>query len=309
MAALGLTCYTANLHRYLDAEWDAGRLVASSIRLSVRAEGDRVAFSHHAPPLDRLPDGSVLRYRGAESVPAALPRLAAELERHGRVLVVTDSARLPWSVTYGGRPAPHWLLIDGYRADSWHAVDEFTALLPDGGRQHSHRGWLGSAELSTAMAAPPSWTPEQRRRNELAFGSPVPVNAAAALWLSRGPGASSGPPRSAGTEGWLTGDDVLPFFADRLSGNGALLTRHLEDLWAAAGHRCFACRHRLAAEPDDDTRRELEATLARWERLPRTLRIATESADRGRPRPGLIRASLMGLLHVPDDEQAPEGAR
>ncbi|TYK52409.1 hypothetical protein [Actinomadura decatromicini] len=309
MAALGLTCYTANLHRYLDAEWDADRLIASSIRLSVRADGDRLAFSHHAPPLDRLPDGSLLRYRGTHSVPPALPHLEAELKRHGRTLVVTDGARLPWSVTYGGRPAPHWLLIDGHQADSWHAVDEFTALLPDGSRQHAHRGWLSTAELSTAMAVPPSWTPEQHRRNTLAFGSPVPVPAAAALWLHRSPG-TSGPARSTDAEGWLTGDDtVLPFLANRLSGDGALLSRHLEDLWAAAGHRCFACRHRLAAEPDDDTRQELEATLARWERLPQTLRIATESADRGRPRLSLIRASLTGLLHMPDDEQAPEGAR
>lgn len=299
MPVQGLSCYTANLHGYLDAEWDAGRLLGSSIRLAVRFADDGIAFSHHEPSLDRLPDGSFLRYAGSDSATAALPSLTDELSRHGRVLVVVDSARLPWSVAYGSRPAPHWLLVDGYGAGEWHVVDDFTALVPDGGEQRAYRGWLRTARLCSAMTLPTPWPPAQQHRNAMAFGSPVPVPATPALWLHRGghaPSQPDGVPAVGG--GWLVGDAaVLPFLARHLAVHEHA-ARHLEDLWAAAGHRCFAYRWRLAGDCDERVRLALRLSLAKWERLPRMLRIAVESVERGRPRPALVRAALEALLPV-----------
>jgi hypothetical protein len=285
-----LSCYTANLFAYLNADWDAAAMLGASIRLAVREEGDGLAYSHHAPPLDRLPDGSRLAYAGAGSGDAALPELAAELERHGRVLVVADAARLPWSASFGGRSAPHWLLIDGRRRPGqWHAVDEFAAWLPDGREQRPHRGWLATGPLLSAMTVPASWSTAQRRRNALAFGATVPVPETGVLWLGRGPGMSA----AAVGDDWTVGDgNVLPLLARRLA---VSVAEHLDDLWAAAGHRCFAYRWRLAHVRDEGARKMLRHAMQQWARLPQVLRIAAESAARGRPRPGLVRAAFAAL--------------
>jgi hypothetical protein len=294
----GLSCYTAALFRYLDVEWDAAALVARSVRLAVRTDlaDGRLAFSHHEPALDLLPDGSRLRYAAACGPAAALPELAGELARHGRVVIVADSARLPWSVVRGSRPAPHWLLVDGRRADGWHVVDSFAAQLP-AGEQLPHCGWLSTAGLSDAMRLPPSWAPEQELRNVLAFGSPVSIPRGGALWLRRSR-EPAGP--AAGESGrWLCGDaGALPFLISYLTDPGAGAARHLDDIWAAAGHRSFAYRWQLAADPGDRDRRALGEALSRWEKLPQLLRLAVESAGRGRPRPTLVRTALEALLRA-----------
>jgi hypothetical protein len=293
----GLSCYTANLHGYLAREWDAAAIVARSVRLAVRVDlpGGLLAFSHHEPSLDLLPDGSRLRYAGAASPAAALPGVAAELAAHGRVLVVVDGARLPWAVTRGGRPVPHWLLVDGRRPGAWHVRDGFAALLP-AGEQRPHAGWLCDAELRAAMTPPARWEPEQELRGALAFGAPVPAPAPAggAIWLRR---TRERPPPAPSPEGcWLRGyRDALPFLASYVAERAALAARHLDDVWAAAGHRSFALRWRLAREPSGRDGPVLAAAVARWERLPRLLRLAVESAARGRPRASLVRAALEEL--------------
>lgn len=293
----GLSCYTANLHAYLAAEWDATALVADSVRLAVRDGGGPLVFSHHAPPLDRLPDGSRLAYAGTDSPADARSRLAAELDARSRVLVLVDHARLPWSATYGGRSAPHWLLLDGRRGTGWHAVDTFRAVLPDGAEQRGYRGPVDTA----ALTVPLEWTPAQQRRTTLAFGAPVPVPAAAHVWLRRVPDGRAGP-GPAGVDRWVTGRAALDLIAERLTAPEARLDAHLDDLWAAAGHHCFAYGRRLAGTGDGPAKDALAAAGAAWGRLPKLLRVAAESAARGRPRPALVRAAL---AEVRDVEGAP----
>ena len=183
----GLSCYTASLHGYLAWEWDACAIIAQTIRLAVRVDlpDGELAFSHHQPSLDLLPDGSCLRYAAAPSPMAALPGVADDLAAHGRVIAVTNSSLLPWSAVRGGRPAPHWVLIDGSDGDRWHVTDMFTALLPVGGEQRPYRGWLDTVPLIEAMTLPARWTPQQGMRNALAFGAAVTVPDGAALWLRR----------------------------------------------------------------------------------------------------------------------------
>jgi hypothetical protein len=295
MSVRGLSCYTSNLHRYLDAEWDGDAFIARSVRLAARVDlGDGgMAFSHHAPGLDRLPDGSRLAYSAAESPGVALPALTAELDRYGRVLVVVDSTRLPWSVAQGCPATPHWLLVEGTGEAGWRVRDEFSALLP-AGMQLPYEGTLTTPELCDAMKLPDRWSPEQDRRNALAFGGEVTVPRYPALWLQRAADTRV-PPSAVGH--WLTGDEaVLTYLIGR--GPDDAMTAHFEDIWAAAGHRVFAYRWRLAGAPTEAERPALRMALAAWENLPRLLRFAVECAERGRPRRGLITTTLLALLSV-----------
>ncbi|MGI8667311.1 MAG: hypothetical protein ACR2N4_15020 [Jatrophihabitans sp.] len=296
----GLSCYTAALHGYLAQEWDATAVLARSVRLAVRAAdtGVRLAFSHHYPPLDLLPDRSRLVYAGAGSGLAALPGIAAELERHGRVIVVADSARLPWSVQRGGPASPHWLLVTDRAARGWWVVDDFTAL-QSAGEQLPYRGWLEDSTLAGAMTLPPGWPqPAHRLRNTLAFGAPVPVPQQGALWLRRQDGPADG--RSLDRDaGWQIGEAAaLAFLIQRAGAHQAVIAEHLDDLWAVAGHQWFACRWELGQPVGDAERARLEAALTRWSALPRVLRMAVDSAARGRPRTSLVLAALAGLAEV-----------
>lgn len=279
----GLSCYTANLLAYLTSFDDtAPDRFAESVRLAVRP--DDLAFSHHRTPLDVLPDGSVLRY-------TAGPGLEAEVERWGRVVVVVDNARLPWSPSYGtDATAPHWLLVDGRSGDSWHVVDHFAGLLP-AGEQLPFEGVLSTAALMHAMDGPEVLSAVQVRRNSLVFGHVVAVPDGRPKWLRR---VASGPRldhptgvRHNGGE-WLEGAaEVLPFLAGRFQEDPIGAAGCLDDLWSAAGHHVF--RYRLAG---------VEDAADAWRQLPGALRFAVDSARRGRPRDTLVDLTFRNLLHI-----------
>ncbi len=288
--SLNLSCYTGNLVAYLAAEFpQACQTFADSVHLALRADpADELAFSHHRFPLHRLPDATRLAYGTAPTLAGALAGVRAELSRHGRCLVVAENSRLPWSPSYGtAASAPHWVLVDDYdhgmAGGRWHLTDVFSGLMPDG-EQSPFQGWLGDAELAAAMTPPPQLTPEQRRRNDLAFGVPVPQpNPAGPQWLRREPDDGA----TASLIGdWLrTDQEVLPFVADYFARHGQRASRYVDDLWTAARHRAFA--HRLRGNP---------AAEAAWASLPGALRFAVDSAARGRPRTSLLRSTLEHLL-------------
>lgn len=297
----GLSCYTANLAGYLDAELpDVDGYLARSMRLAVRTDPltGGLAFSHHRYPLDSMPDGTRLRY---STLPhrAALVGLADELDRRGRLLVVTDGARLSWSPSrHRGAAAPHWLLVTGRRGQSWHVVDAFAGLLA-GGEQRPYTGWLSAAQLSEALTLPERWSAVQDTRNRMAFGFPVAVpEPAGPVWLRREESTvDTGGELDAG---WLVDEErVLPFLADYFTAAPELAARHLDDLWTAAAHRVFRYRW-LRALPDlpAELRRRYAAASEAWERLPSALRFAVDSARRGRARPSLLRQTFTHLLEV-----------
>jgi hypothetical protein len=245
-----------------------------------------------------MPDATLLRY--ATLPPrAALVGLADELSRRGRVLAVTDGSRLPWSPSrHRGVAAPHWLLVTGRRADSWHVVDAFAGLLP-GGEQRPFAGWLSTAQLTNAMLLPEHWLPEQHTRNRFAFGFPVPVpQPVGPLWLRREPEPSDADPPGLDLPGtWLVGDDdVLPFLADYFATSGPDGARHLDDLWTSAAHRVFRYRW-LCSRPGspDAVRQRYVAARDAWAQLPSAVRFAVDSAARGRPRPSLLRQTFAHL--------------
>jgi hypothetical protein len=321
----GLSCYTANLAAYLDGEMpDTGQWLAESVRLAVRTDlpDGELAFSHHAYPLDRLPDGTRLRYASAATAGQAETGLTIELERQGQVLVVVDNSRLPWSPAAGtGQAAPHWLLVTGRDspaagrpcgADSGVVVppgqpscqvrDAFSGLLP-AGEQPPYAGPLPVEALLDAMRPPPRWSGAQQRRNTLAFGFPVPVPADGTWqWLRRsaadGEQVPTRPPDLPGT--WLTDDDdVLPFLGALVAGQGEHAARYLDDLWSAAGHRAFRYRWRAGRPGLAETERDrLAAAAAAWGRLPVALRFAVESARRGQPRASLVTTMFAHLRDI-----------
>ncbi|MEJ2852343.1 MULTISPECIES: hypothetical protein [unclassified Saccharothrix] len=290
----GLSCYTANLLAYLvSADDTAADRFAESVRLAVRP--DDLAFSHHRTPLDVLPDGSVLRYTAS---PETVAGLEAELDRWGRVVVVVDNARLPWSPSYEtSATAPHWLLVAGRSGDSWHVVDHFAGLLPTG-EQRPFEGVLNTAVLLRAMDGPEVLSPEQVRRDSLVFGHMVAAPESGRKWLRREPGAAAGVasgPRlhsptgvRQGGERWLRGAaEVLPFLAERFQQDPIGAAGCLDDLWSAAGHHVFRYR-RAGAEDAADA----------WRQLPGALRFAVDSARRGRPRDTLVELTFRNLLHI-----------
>jgi len=296
---VGLSCYTSNLACYLAAEFaGAGAHLAGSVRLAVRTDlpDGRLAFSHHRYPLDRLPDGSRLRYACTADPAEAIAEVRAELARCGRALVVTDNANVPWSPSYrAGAAAPHLLLVTGQREGAWHVADAFGGLLP-AGEQTPFAGWLSTEALLGAMTPSGPWTAEQHDRNELAFGFPVAVPRGGPLrWLCRDAGSAA----HADLPGdWLVGDDrVLPFIAAYVVDHGAAAERHLDDIWTAAMHRVFRHRwRREAAGPSADDHERLETAAGAWERLPRALRFAVDSARRGKPRHSLVHTTFSHLL-------------
>jgi hypothetical protein len=297
----GLSCYTANLAGYLASERpDGQQWLAESVRLAVRTDGPdgELAFSHHQYPLDQLPDGTRLAYAGAADGADVIAGLTAELREHGRVLVVADNARLPWSPALGtGPPAPHWLLITGREGPGWQVRDAFTGLLA-AGEQLPFAGTLATKQLLSAMRPPPRWSAQQDRRNALAFGFPVPVPPGQARqWLRRIPDDHR-PAELAGT--WLTDDEaVLSFLAEHLAGHPERAERYLDDLWSAAAHRVFSYRW-LADRPGQPAgdRELLTAGADAWSRLPAALRFAVESAARGRPRDSLVTATFEHLRTI-----------
>lgn len=146
----------------------------------------------------------------------------------------------------------------------------------------------------------------QEQRDCLAFGFPVqlPGNGRP-RWLRRKPGGTT----ATGLAGhWLTGDaDVLPFLADYFAEPSSLAASHLDDVWAAAGHRRYAYRWRLGRiDPEGSEAPRLRIALACWKRLPGILRFTVESAQRGRPRPALARRAMDEVRQVTNDLPAHE---
>ncbi|MFG3077415.1 hypothetical protein [Streptomyces sp. NPDC048225] len=302
--SVGLSCYTENLAGYLSARvpGSAG-LLARSVRLAVDPGTGR--FSHHDRALDNLPCGTRLSYRGAPDARTALRGIAAELAERSRVLVVADSAALPWVRGTADEHAPHLVLVDGRTEEGdWHVVDGFSALFSGGASQEPFSGVLSTTELTALLAFPRGLSEVHRTRNTLAFGFPVaPPPYETYQWLAEERGSTE--ERLPGP--WLTGPPALARTARLLLDDLTGEAPHgvLEDVWAAAQHHLFRDDHLLATVGDTlspEERQVLGVTTAKWRELPRMLRFAANSARRGRPRPSLIESAFAALADA--EEQA-----
>jgi hypothetical protein len=297
--AEALSCYTANLATYLGRyRDDALDHIAASVRLAVRDDlpDDALAFSHHAKPLNVLPDQSRLVYTGDPDPAAALRAVARELAECGQALVVSNTATMDWSVTNGAAAAPHFLLVDGARPDGWHVDDRFVALRPGGEQQRPFAGWVSTATLVRCLTPIAPLPVPQRLRNQHAFGLPVALPPDGSYqWLTRA--QPSVEPDL--TEPWVTDDaEVL----DRLERFWSALParpergRFLDDIWAAAQHHTF--RYARLVSTVDLTGPEataLDLAIQAWRDLPMALHFAAQSGGRGRPRGSLVTSTFARL--------------
>jgi hypothetical protein len=290
-----LSCYTANLAAYLarfSPDDEVADRIAWSVRLSVRTDlPDGIGFSHHAEPLNRLPGGHVLVYRGADDPRQALQ---AEVARHGCALALTHSAQMPWSLADDEGNPPHLLLVDDVDHNRWHVIDHFAGLLPTGEEQQPYADWIDGDTLLGFMHGHRPFSEEQERRNHLVFGFPAPLPDARCRWLERvpGPDGSLVPPLPGR---WLYEPNaVWRFLDERLREQTTRKSepKFLDDLWAASQHHRHRCARLLLSPLCDDLglRSAVEELESQWAQLPRTLRFAAESARRGRPRAALISA-------------------
>ncbi len=294
-----LSCYTAGIAHYLDTEGVSGPdVVADSARLAVEPGRDDglLAFSQHALPLDRLPNGDRLVPWGSSDPDEARALLADQVHRYGRALVVASTDRLPWSAAGDdGRGAvsgaPHVLVVGGTDPTGWHVTDRFTGTLGNGQVQESVSGRVPDADLASVIRRPDRTDPVHHLRNQLAFGHPVPVpEPAPFLLLVRQPGPGPEPvPLGAG---WVVGTAAtLRALAGQLDDPDTLLAQSavVDDIWAAAVHH--QARYRAAGTA---------AAADAWNDLPRALRFALDSTRRGRPRTSLVADRLLGLAAAVD---------
>lgn len=273
-----LSCYTSNLAAYLAPGRPHLRAeLADAVRLAVRPATS--AISHHR----RIDDGR-LEYRGTEQWAEAEAALAAECETRGAVLAVANTGHLPWSPGFRQSAAPHWVLLTGRAGGRWSVADHFAATTPRG----DHRPYAGevSADDLRVLLTPVATVPgEVANRDRYALGAAVPVPPPSQYrWLTRT--AGTGYPAE---PGWLTGRDAVVHLA-ALADDQDRLAALADDLWAASRHQLFRQRVRSAAGLADPA--ATAVAEAAWEELPRALRFAVQSAARGRPRPGVVRAAF-----------------
>jgi hypothetical protein len=147
----GLSCFTANLHAYLGMEWDADAILARSNQFAIRIDGSGRpnAFSHHRPALDLLPDGSRLRFRGADAWLDAVGEIDDEVARWGRAILMVDGTALPWSIP---RPTDEMVPIGSW-STAWRAADGTCAT----GSRRCCRS--GRSQPGRAGSIRPRWLP------------------------------------------------------------------------------------------------------------------------------------------------------
>ncbi|MDH6113886.1 hypothetical protein P3T36_002707 [Kitasatospora sp. MAP12-15] len=293
-----LSCYSTNLVACLEQDDpDIRRRIGHAVRLAVRTDlpAGELAFVQHTP-VDATADGRTLAYRGSPEWSAARAGLITELACRDSVLAVGNTAQLSWSPGYGHPGAPHWLLLHEYRDGCWLVADHFSALTPHG-EQEPYLSWLEDAELARALTPLPAPAPEVVRRDALALGRAVQVPPPGHYrWLTR-----AAEPTAPDQAQWTTElAEALGLVHTALTAQPAAAGRYADDLWAAGRH--YAHRYIvLVADDALDPRAAVNATAA-WGELAKTLRFAARSAERGRPRTGVVDQAFAHLLRaLPQD--------
>lgn len=312
-----LSCYTASVAWYLrccgaDPDWALGLQLFTAIRI-VSENPPTCAFVHyHTPLLGTAPTHYLeLRRRWTTSVEEACEAIASECRRSGLAIISGDAYRLPWSVAFGRRHAPHWFVVDFVEpaGRALHVVDTF-AYVDDLGTQKPYDGWT----TLDVLGIPPALCPAELYRGVWAFGreDPLPPAPAGSIeWFEAAApahGIACNPDALlnllASGCSWYDGSSLRSDLADWLVGVSALFAlvawvgdrlddRRLyvasDDLWVAYRNRlsfanalgraaAFAGRpdlHQLAEQVRD-------VLAPAWSAIPRIMRYNASCLDRGR---------------------------
>jgi hypothetical protein len=322
-----LSCYTASIAEYMAGAGIEPELpIGTQAYLAVRRSGTGICefVQFHTPLRGDAPTHSLhLRRRHTTDPAEARARIAAEVARSGRAIVVGDTFNVPWQVAHQKSHAPHWFVADGLDdGTAVHVTDRFE-FVNDAGEQRPYDGWIGLDQIASLATANPDPNPVYVMRDRYAFADaedpagiatggyqwyeldgephatkPDARSALARLAATHAAGRAGTSPRTGGDDGWIAGPDAAGLLAEHIeAGIGEPVTYdNSDDIWVTARNRQLFAEtltslgRRWGLPPLAELGAWAEAEVAKpWAAIPQLMQYNQRSLARGRtPRPLIV---------------------
>jgi len=287
------TCYSSAIAAWVahdDRTWP--QTINAGLWLSVAEHDDGLFGFGHFPP--GFGDALRLSVHAADDAIDARAAIAAEIERHGRVIVAADGYNLHWHVAHGRSHVPHWFTILANGQDAT-IVDPF-AFRNELGWQEPVRVPIDVGELDSLILAVPYDDPVFRLREAWALGDGrLPVERHAYRWLSRAEGVRVDAPST------VQGPAAIRQLAKHFSSHGQDLGayRQADDLWSIGRHRLFLAKV-AGADPTltEWVTAHADPIARRWSHVPPLLMQATLALESGRAASASVPETLEALAEL-----------
>lgn len=337
-----LSCYTTAVADYFESRGvDHELVLGTQLFLAVRREPVEdlsLSFLHyHTPLLQAAPmQPFAMERRTSPEKDEAVESILDELRNSGAVIVVGDTARLPWTVTYGSQEhASHFFVVDQYDSqEETVRVRDMFQYLDERGEQMPFTGYLNLDELAECAIAPPPGNQARHRRELLAFGAeedPQRVAFSGYQWFE-----AEAPTRArafgleekidllqktvdlhsarrirsdTGSGEWHCGTNAIEFVASIIEEEltNPLLYEISDDLWVAGRNReMFALTlRRIGRESGQESLQELsrycESIAQTWLQATRIMHYNRSALIRGR-RPRALVVDLLASAKNAEEE-------